>query len=61
MVNAMETRWDSTQYSENKKSKKDVEGSSIVSHLWLVSENIYTVTITQTQDTDLAKTVIELC
>ena len=32
-----------------------------MSHLWLVSENIYTVTITQTQDTDLAKTVIELC
>ena len=61
MVNAMDARWDSTQYRESKKSNKDVEGSSIVSHLWLGSENIYTVTITQTQDTDLAKTMIELC
>lgn len=61
MVNAVATKWDSTLYSESKKSNKDVEGSSIVSHLWLGSDNTYAVTITQTQNTDLAKTMIELC
>ena len=61
MVNAMETRWDFTKYNESKKSNKDVKGSSIVSHLWLGTENIYTVIIMQTQNTDLPKTMIELC
>ena len=38
-----------------------MKGSSIVSHLWLGTENIYTVIIMQTQNTDLPKTMIELC
>ena len=31
------------KYNESKKSNKDVKGSNIVSHLWLGTENIYTV------------------